>query len=192
MSVRSEILELAAEDTRVREELAKDGSLFNAYHPRMEAVHRHNAARLRQIIAQHGWPGNSLVGADGAEAAWLIAQHAIGEPEFMRACLEHLRAAANRADAPAWMAAMLEDRIRMFEGKPQVYGTRLEPDNEGRLRCYVIENPEGVDERRTAVGLDPIAGRLARAQSNAHELPKNRERFEREYAAWLRRVGWRD
>ena len=26
-----------------------DGSLFEGYHPRMEAVHRHNAARLREI-----------------------------------------------------------------------------------------------------------------------------------------------
>lgn len=37
---------MAAEDQRVREDLARDGSLFAGYHPRMQAVHDHNAARL--------------------------------------------------------------------------------------------------------------------------------------------------
>ena len=191
-ALRLELLRLAAEDARVREELAADGSLFEGYHPRMEAVHKRNAARLREIIAQHGWPTNSLVGKDGGEAAWLIAQHAIGEPAFMRSCLEHVRTAIACSEAPAWMAAMLEDRIRMYEGKPQVYGTQLESDPEGRLRPYLIENSEAVDERRATVGLEPLGARLTRAQTESHEPPKDRERFETDYRAWLRRVGWRD
>jgi hypothetical protein len=84
---------------------------------------------------------------------------------------------------------MLEDRVRMFEGRPQLYGTQLEPDDEGRPRPYPIEDPEGVDERRRAVGLEPLAERLARAEPEP--MPKDRKRFEREYQAWLRRVGWR-
>lgn len=187
--LRTEILALAAEDQRVREELAADGSLFEGYHPRMEAVHRHNAARLRELIANHGWPGASLAGTDGAEAAWLIVQHAIGEPDFLRSCLELLAQAVARGEAPAWQAAMLEDRIRMFEGRPQRYGTQLEPDADGSLRPYWTEDPEGLDERRSGVGLEPIADRLARA--DRQPLPADRERFEREYQAWLRRVGWR-
>lgn len=35
-----------------------------------------NTARLREIVAQHGWPGHELVGEAGAHAAWLLAQHA--------------------------------------------------------------------------------------------------------------------
>ncbi len=68
------------EDQRVRAELAADGSLFAGYHPRMEEVHKRNAAWLKQMIADYGWPGLSLVGEDGAEAAWRIAQHSIGDP----------------------------------------------------------------------------------------------------------------
>ena len=37
-------------DQRVRADLAADGSLFEGYHPRMEAVHRANAAQLREIM----------------------------------------------------------------------------------------------------------------------------------------------
>lgn len=72
-ALRRELLSLREEDTRVREELAADGSLYEGYHPKMEAVHSHNAARLREIVGEHEWPGASLVGADGAEADAAVA-----------------------------------------------------------------------------------------------------------------------
>jgi hypothetical protein len=184
-----ELLQMDEHDQSVRGELAAEGSLFEGYHPRMEAVHRRNAARLRAILDESGWPTERLVGSDGAEAVWRIAQHAIGEPDFQRLALRLLQAAAGGGEVPAWQPAMLEDRIRMFEGRPQLYGTQLEPDAEGRPRPYPIEDPERLEERRRAVGLEPLAERLAQAEREP--LPKDRERFEREYQAWLRRVGWR-
>lgn len=187
--LRRELLALATEDARVRQELAVEASLYEGYHPRMEAVHRRNAARLATILDEHGWPVPSLVGPEGAEAAWLIAQHAIGEPAFQRRCLRCLQEAAGAGDLPSWQPAMLEDRIRMFEGRPQLYGTQLEPDHEGRLRPYLIEDPERVEERRRAVGLEPLDVRLAGEQRVP--APTDRKRFEREYEAWLHRVGWR-
>jgi hypothetical protein len=184
--LRRELLALATEDGRVRQELAAEGSLYEGYHPRMEAVHQRNAASLATILDEHGWPVPSLIGPEGAEAAWLIAQHAIGEPAFQRRCLRLLQEAAGAGDLPAWRPAILEDRIRMFEGRPQLYGTQLEPDHEGRLR---IEDPERVEERRRAVGLEPLDMRLAGEQRVP--VPTDRKRFEREYEAWLHRVGWR-
>jgi hypothetical protein len=188
-NLSDELLQTDEHDQSVRSELAADGSLFEGYHPRMEAVHRRNAARLRAILDEIGWPTERLVGSDGAHAAWRIAQHAIGEPDFQRLALRLLQAAAGGGEVPAWQPAMLEDRIRMFEGRPQLYGTQLEPDAEGRPRPYPIEDPERLEERRRAVGLEPLAERLAQAEREP--LPKDRERFEREYQAWLRRVGWR-
>ena len=187
--LRRELLALAADDNRAREELAADGSLYDGYHPRMEAIHSRNAARLAAWLSDHGWPSSSIVGQDGAEAAWLIAQHAIGEPAFQRRCLGLLRVAAASGDVPKWQVAMLDDRIRMFEGRPQIYGTQLEPDSEGRLRPYLIEDPEHVEERRRSVGLEPLCERLAREKRVP--VPREPERFAREYEAWLRRVGWR-
>jgi len=185
-----ELLAMAAEDRRVGDELAAEGTLFDGYHPRMEAVHRRNAARLKAVLDRQGWPGASLVGAEAAEAAWLVAQHAIGEPDFQRRCLRLLQEAAARGEVPAWQPAMLEDRVRMFEGRPQRYGTQLEPDDEGRFRPYPIEDPEHVEERRRRVGLEPLSVRLARA--GRVPVPKDPARFERNYEAWLRRVGWRE
>jgi hypothetical protein len=53
----------------------------------MEDVHRKNAERLRELLELFGWPAVDIAGQDGAEAAWLIAQHAIGEPDFQRRVL---------------------------------------------------------------------------------------------------------
>jgi hypothetical protein len=189
--LRDELLAMKEHDLRVRARLAADGSLFEGYHPEMEAVHRKNSAKLIEIIQQYGWPGSSLVGEDGAEAAWLIAQHAIGEPPFQRRCLTLLEAAAEAGAVPAWQAAYLEDRIRVFEGRKQLYGTQMDTGPDGEPVPLPIEDADRVDERRSAVGLEPLAARLAKVErvppTEAHE----RARRQADYEAWLRRVGWR-
>ena len=40
-----------------------------------------NVTRLREIISKYGWPGRSMVGRDGATAAFLILQHADHETQ---------------------------------------------------------------------------------------------------------------
>jgi hypothetical protein len=187
--LRRELLAMATLDLQVRADLIERGVIYDGYHPEMEAIHVRNASRLKEILAEHGWPIPSAVGDDGAEAAWLIVQHAIGDPPFQRQCLPLLRSAAQTGEVPLWQAAMLEDRIRMFEGKPQIYGTQLETDSEGRVRPYMLEDPEHVEERRSKVGLEPLSERLAREKPAPK--PADLERSEREYQAWLRRVGWR-
>ena len=138
----AELIALRERDLTMRAELASDGSLLDGYHPRMEVVHRANAARLREIIAEHGWPGTPLVGVRGAEAAFLIAQHAIGEPPFMRRCRELLAAAVAAGAAPAWQLAYLDDRINVFEDRPQHYGTQLRPGANGRLEPCPLAEPD--------------------------------------------------
>jgi len=63
-AIRAELLEIARGDLTLREDLARDGSLFQGYHPRMEALHQRNAARLAALIDAHGWPGRSRVGEE--------------------------------------------------------------------------------------------------------------------------------
>ncbi len=90
MNIRAEILEMVDRDLQLREKLAREGVLSEDYHPQMEAIHNQNADRLKSILDQFGWPTVDLVGADAAEAAWLIVQHAISKPDFQRRCLEIL------------------------------------------------------------------------------------------------------
>src|SRR4051812_39436060 len=100
--LRQSLIALAEHDLAVRARLAADGSLFRGYHPQMQAVHEANAAALEAIIATRGWPIQDHVGEDGAKAAWLIAQHAIGLPDFQRRSLAALQSAAAAGKVPAW------------------------------------------------------------------------------------------
>jgi hypothetical protein len=194
-SLRSELIAMVGEDQRVRAELAADGSLFDGYHPRMELVHRRNAIRLKYIIDRNGWPGRTLVGADGAHAAWLIAQHAIGDPVLQRRALELLRAAAALGEATVIGVAMLEDRIRVAEGRPQRYGTQHDWDRNGNMSPLPVEDPDHVDERRRAVGLGPLAEDTRRRRDElartAEHAPADWHARQREMDEWYRSTGWR-
>lgn len=192
-ALRRQLLAMAARDLETRERLAADGSLFNGYHPEMQAVHEANAAALARLIDRHGWPTHALVGEDGAEAAWLVAQHAISRPDFCRRCLVELRAAAAAGAVPAWQPAYLEDRIHVFEGRPQRYGISFDWDEQGRMSPHAIEEPESVDQRRAAVGLGPLSAAIERHRRDSASQPRPADlaRRRQEMDAWAREVGWR-
>lgn len=191
-ALRRELLAMRTGDLRTRDDLLQRGELEGGYHPEMEAVHRRNAARLRVLIAEHGWPDVDLAGDDGAGAAWLIAQHAAGEPDFQRHSLTLLQECIARDAVPLWQAAYLSDRIRRFEGWPQVYGTQYHPsETHSGDALWPIWDAAHVDERRHSVGLEPM-----RAQDQTGTLLTPAERAERrrvslEADEWARRVGWR-
>ncbi|MEO8071151.1 MAG: DUF6624 domain-containing protein [Acidobacteriota bacterium] len=188
-ALRDELVAMEALDQPVRQALADEGALFNGYHPRMAAVHRDNAARLRAIIAAHGWPGLSLVGDTGAAAAWRIAQHAIGEPAFMRQCRDLIERASAQRDVPRAHFACIDDRIRSFEGRPQQFGTQLRGGAHG-LEPYPLVDERRVEMWRRDAGLPPLAEILASA--NAHPPPKPQDPAASEDAErrWRFQVGW--
>ena len=124
---------------------------------RLLDIDRRNTRYLQQIVASIGWPGRSLVGHRGAFAAWLLVQHADHDLAFQKRCLELLTAAVAAGDAEAKHVAYLIDRVRVAEGLGQVYGTQCGADGQPRR----TEQPENVDARRTAVGLEPLAAYLA-------------------------------
>lgn len=188
-AIRTRLLGLLARDEQVRAELAAEGSLFDGYHPRIEAVHKANAEELRSVIQEHGWPTEALVGADGAEAAWLIAQHAIGEPDFMRHCRTLLDEASTLGRVPRWQFAYIDDRIRIFEGEPQRFGTQIDLRPDGP-HVHELEDPSQADVWRKELGLPEVAAMLAKATSDP--LP-TLEEYEARQAAGLRwrcKVGW--
>lgn len=183
---------MEADDDRVRAQLAADGSLFAAgYHPDMEAVHRRNAARLRAIVGEIGWPGRSAVGDEAAHAAWRILQHSIGEPELMRGMLPAVEQAVAAGEAREADLAMLEDRIRVLEGRPQRYGTQYDWDEAGMWMVPIgtVEDLEAVDARRRAVGLDRMVWR--KPPPPDEPAPDDVEARRRDMDEWARRVGWR-
>jgi hypothetical protein len=191
-----EIRAMAQEDLRMRAALAATGALFDGYHPDMERLHSANARRLEDIIRVIGsWPSAAHVGEEAAEAAWLIVQHAIGLPDFQRRMLTLIRAASAAGDVPAWQAAYLEDRICVFEGRPQIYGTQFDWDDAGVLSPLPMDNPQDVNRCRADVGLDTIEEKTAamrsRAEAEGEAPPKAPAKYRKDAEDWARKVGWR-
>ena len=193
--IADELTAMAEEDQRVRGELLAEGVLFDGYQPRMAAVHHRNAERLAAIMTEIGWPGRSVVGREAADAAWLVLQHAIGDPPVMRRGLGLLRMLPSGEVDPI-QVAMLEDRVRTLSGLPQVYGTQFDWDERGEMQPRPIEDAGHVDARRAAVGLPPLAEKLREirdALARAGEtIPPDAAARRREIDAWERSVGWHD
>ena len=190
-AIAADLEGMAREDMALREELAREGALSEGYHPRMRVLQEHNAARLEKVLDRHGWPGISRVGARAADAAWLVLQHAIGRPELQRRGLALLEDAARRADAAWAQVAMLEDRIRVLEGRKQRYGTQFDWDEEGRLSPLPIEDESTVDARRARMGLDPLAEAIARHRASAEPPPRDPAGRRAAMERWIQETGWR-
>jgi hypothetical protein len=185
------------DDLRTRAALVASGELFaSGYHPRMRAVHERNADRLDAVIARiGGWPTAALVGEEAAEAAWLVAQHAIGRPAFFRRCAALVEQAAAAGAAPCAQAAMMADRIRALEGRRQLYGTQFDWDEGGELSPHPIEDAARVDERRAAAGLNTLAERQAELRAQAvregDAPPADGATRRAELERWAKETGWR-
>lgn len=110
-----------------------------------------NMARLAKIIEQYGWPGARFAGTLGSRNAFLVLQHA--DLESQQKYLPLVRNAVDKKDALASELAMLEDRVRVDRGQPQIYGTQA---IDGAFAP--IEDEANVDRRRAAVGLMPLEG----------------------------------
>ena len=121
--------------------------------------------RLGEIVDEFGWPGISLVGEDGEDAAWTIAQHSDLDPDDQARFLEELRGAAERGEASLGNLAYLEDRVAAGKGQPQTYGTQVGCGPDGPVPATPIADEAGVEQRRAEAGLEPLADYLAEMEA---------------------------
>jgi hypothetical protein len=155
-ALRKELLKMVEEDQQARKPLRGTGKPDPAVIRKMEAVDRKNTARLKEIIDRHGWPGRTLVGDKGANAAWLLAQHADRDLPFQKRCLALLKKAVPAGEAAGQHLAYLTDRVLVAEGKKQLYGTQFRTVD-GKFEPSPIEDEANVDRRRKEVGLPTLA-----------------------------------
>ena len=164
-----ELLSMVKEDQNAREDVFRERPNKAAALRKMEEIDRKNTTRMKEIIAKHGWPGRSLVGEEGGEAAWLLVQHADKDRAFQKRCLQLLERAVPAKEATKGELAYLTDRVRVGENKKQVYGTQFR-EVDGRFEPYPIEDEANVDKRRKEMGL----GSLAQYRKKVEELYKKK------------------
>ncbi|SEG80387.1 hypothetical protein SAMN05444920_104846 [Nonomuraea solani] len=122
---------------------------------RLQRLDEGNTAWLYSVVVTRGWPLISQVGERAARAGWLLAQHATSS-EVQRLFHKVMADAVESDEASPRDFAYLEDRVRVRSGRPQLYGTQWHDGGNG-LEPMPIEEPDLIDERRRAVGLEPFA-----------------------------------
>ena len=189
-----EIIELKIADLKLRDELVRSGQLFEGYNEEMESLHNKNAEALNEIIEQIGYPTISKIGAEANEAAWLVIQHSIGKPEFMKKCAALLEKAVTDEQADAKHLAYLTDRIAVLEGKPQLYGTQFDWDANGKLSASPLDDFEKVNQRRKTLGLNSLAEQTTKIRKQAaaenEKPPVDLKVRKEEFDLWRKKVGW--
>ncbi len=119
-------------------------------------VDARNIARMKEVVANMGWPAISKVGDRAASAAWLLVQHADRDPAFQQECLALMRSLPP-GEVQKRHIAYLEDRVRVNTGRPTLYGTQFYNNKQGAFGPRPIEDQDTLDERRAAAGLGPFA-----------------------------------
>lgn len=161
-AVRTELLAIRDEDQKYRQRLneltrTQAGTTPGALELRrqMEQADAANLPKVEAILAEHGWLGPAEVGKDASGALFLVIQHS--DLATQKKYLPLMRAAVKAGKARGSSLALLEDRIALREGRPQIYGSQLRSDGGGPLYVSAMEDPDHVDERRASVGLPPMA-----------------------------------
>ena len=126
------------------------------YTAEMERVDSLNQTMVFGILDNDGWPSDKA-----NRAIWIVIDHS--DLTSRSKYLSFVRAKADEGILDKSDYAMLNDRVLMEEGKPQVYGTQIKmaatfdgEDMAMQLYLWPVENPDALDSLRRSVGLSPI------------------------------------
>lgn len=193
-NIAEKIIDLKNADLALRDKLVQSGQLSDGYNEAMKELHNRNAKILNEIIDTTGYPTTDKVGKEASEAAWLVIQHAIEQPDFMKKCMHLLEIAVSDNKANSKNLAYLADRVAAFEGKPQLYGTQFDWDENGELSPKPFDNLIKVNQRRKSVGLNSLEEQTdiirRQAKKENQTPPADFEKRQQEIEAWKRNAGW--
>ncbi|MBU2929724.1 MULTISPECIES: DUF6624 domain-containing protein [Flavobacteriaceae] len=119
-------------------------------------IDRDNLVKVVSIIEKCGMPSLENVSTEQMSTIWLVFQHA--DNFHRKKYLPQLKESAENGNIRKSQIALMEDRILMMDGKPQIYGSQISKNQDtGEWMIYDLKEPENVDKRRTEVGLGPLS-----------------------------------
>lgn len=129
-------------------------ALIDSLIRKMQEADAINLIEIKDILNTYGFPSKSKVGTNNA-AIWAVIQHS--EVAYQKECYPMLYAAAEQNELSWENVAMLADRIAMWEGRPQQYGSQVVKDSVGNNVIYKLLNKDSVDYWRAEVGMSPLS-----------------------------------
>ncbi|MCD8073269.1 MAG: hypothetical protein LUE10_08975 [Alistipes sp.] len=190
-------LRLRLKDIQYRDQGIRLVVMYSRSHPLADRIHDYmrridaqSAREVTAVIDRVGWPGEDMVGSEGAETVFLAIQHA-DDLEVQQKYIPLLRQAVLEGRAEGWQLAFLTDRILMNQGKKQIYGTQKVISYTDDSESYIIplEYPERVDSLRAEIGLEPLAEELGEygiewdLESYYEDLPEIERKYRQRHEA---------
>lgn len=122
----------------------------------VDAIDAANLTWLRNLISTGGFPTAAQVGNKGVHLAWVLLQHADGDPKLQSALLPVLEQRFSAGELPANDLARMTDRILMAGDKPQKYGTQFDWFS-GEFKLPEPAELAEIDAARARLGLMPLS-----------------------------------
>jgi hypothetical protein len=144
------------------------------YSTEMSRVDSLNRIIVFDILDKEGWPANLSEKAN--QAIWIVIDHS--DADNQKKYLPLVKQKSEEGVLNKVDYAILNDRVLMKDGKPQIYGTQIKlsavyigEDLTTQFFLWPVENPEALDSLRKTIGLPPIKDYLhASGQSLGQEI----------------------
>lgn len=176
--VRQDLQRIHEQDQQIRKAIMAVGMESDEAVPlfsQMRVLDSVNQVYVRHLLTISGWPARSQVGEQAASAIFLVVQH--GNRALMAQQLPALRKLVRQGEANKTDAALMEDRLRMFSGEKQRYGTQTADyvRKDGTLVVWPIQRPSRVNryrqERGFSTTVEQNAARLGAIYNPNERLP---------------------
>lgn len=155
---------------RIREELMEIIKLDQEPRSRLMAAWQNNPTDtlLHRSIGREIWRNDSinqirvleilenydLEFGEENEVVWAVIQHS--NLELQQKYLPKFIEAAKNRRLKGEFVAVMQDRIAIWSGKPQIYGSQGGCNEAGIFVPSEIEDPENVNARRASIGMVPL------------------------------------
>lgn len=118
---------------------------------------------MTALLDEYDWIDIHRFGPRVSMAAWLMVQHADNHVELQKLALGRMEPYLETGGVDKGNYAFLWDRVAVNTGQKQRYGTQptWECTPEGNLTLQPLEDPDNVNSRRAAMGLDTVEEGLA-------------------------------
>jgi len=129
---------------------------------KMQKIDEYNRENIEIILGRYGWIPKSKIGEKASDAIFYIVQHS--NEELLEKYFSQFKALADSGEANPRLCAMMEDRLLMWQGKKQIFGTQaadFRPDK--KMAIWPIEDPGNVDARRKKIGFNQTVEEYAKS-----------------------------
>jgi hypothetical protein len=139
----------------VREKHGAESKEMQELFGRMKRTDSLNTIIVSGLIDKYGWLGAKEIGEQCNVTLFLVIQHA--ELDDQDKYLPVLRDAIKKGNARAKDLALLEDRVALKHGNPQIYGSQVIWNMKENTNVVApLADPDHVDKRRALIGLGPL------------------------------------